>query len=345
MNWDILGHDWAVDMLREHIVTHNVRHAYLITGPPGVGRRTLALRMAQALNCLQPPAPGDRCGNCRSCLKIEQMQHPDLLVVQAETLGSVLKVEAVRELQHNLALTPYEARFKVALLLRFEESNLHTANALLKTLEEPAPQVVLILTAQSPDQLFPTIVSRCEVLRLRPLSPTVTKNLLHERWGYSNEQANLLAHISGGRPGLARRLVEDPALLEQRQLWLNELLKLMSASRTERFTYAEKVTKVERGSSTEKAVKEKTVFTKILPVWLSLWRDILLDVSQANIPAANPDLGDTISKISPQLTLPQTRRFMTRLLRTQELIDLNINQRLACEVLLLELPQLTNPTS
>ena len=119
MNWNLLGHEWAVDLLHEHIAQEKVRHAYLLTGPRGVGRRTLALKMAQALNCTQSPAPGEPCYACRNCVRIEQMQHPDLAIVQAEQEGGVLKVDQVRELQRSLALHPYEARYRVALLLRF----------------------------------------------------------------------------------------------------------------------------------------------------------------------------------------------------------------------------------
>ena len=98
------------------------------------------------------------------------MQHIDLSVVQAEREGGILKVEQVRELQQTLSLMPYEAAYRVALLLRFQEANANAQNALLKTLEEAPARVVLLLTADSPESLLPTIASRCEVLRLRPLA-------------------------------------------------------------------------------------------------------------------------------------------------------------------------------
>jgi len=98
-NWNLLGHDWAVDMLRRHIVTGEARHAYLFAGPPGLGRRSLALAFAQALNCTNPPAPGEFCGQCRDCKQIAAQKHPDLAVVQAENEGGVLKVEQVREVK------------------------------------------------------------------------------------------------------------------------------------------------------------------------------------------------------------------------------------------------------
>src|SRR5512136_26120 len=116
MSWDLLGHAWAADLLREHVAKGNLRQAYLFTAPPGVGRHTLALRLAPAITCTQPPAPGEPCSACRTCQQIEQRQHPDLSIVQAEVEGSTLKIDQVRELQRSLSLTPYAARYRVAVL-------------------------------------------------------------------------------------------------------------------------------------------------------------------------------------------------------------------------------------
>src|SRR3972149_10096270 len=138
-SWNLLTHHWAVDLLRGQLAAGQLRHAYLFTGPAGVGRRTLALRLAQAQNCTNPPAPAEFCGVCRACRGFASMQHPDLLLLKVEDGDREIKVDAVRELNRSLSRTPLEARFQVALLLGFEQANDNAKNALLKTLEEPNP--------------------------------------------------------------------------------------------------------------------------------------------------------------------------------------------------------------
>ena len=334
MDWELIGHDWAVDLLSEHVAGDSdhrggkLRHAYLFTGPQGVGRRSLAIRLAQAINCQQPPAPGQPCRTCPTCKQIERMQHPDLSIVQAETEGGTLKVEQVRELQRSLALTPYAARYRVAILLRFEEANPNAANALLKTLEEPAPQVVLILTAESAEALLPTIVSRCEILRLRPSPVDVVSQGLQARWGLTPEQANLLAHLSGGRVGFALRLSEAPDLLKQREAWLDDHRRLLAGSRVERFAYAEEI------------AKDKDALRQALNTWLSLWRDVLLRAGGAAAQVANLDREADLAALAERIDLPDVLRMVLAIERTQDLLDRNVNTRLATEVFLLDLPHM-----
>ncbi len=333
MNWDLLGHEWAVDLLRQHVSGERLRHAYLFTGPRGIGRRTLALRFAQALNCPAPTVPGEPCRTCRNCQQIERMQHADLTVVQAEQEGGTLKVDQIRELQRSLSLAPYEARYRVAILLRFEEAHPSAANALLKTLEEPAPQVILIVTAESAESLLPTVVSRCEVLRLRPLSLDVAAEGLQTRWGLPPEDARLLAHISGGRPGYALQLKESPDRLDQRKTWLDDLQSLLPASRVERFAYAESL------------AKEKDTLRQALLVWLTYWRDVMLyaggiSASGAPAPLVNLDRAEEITALADRLDLPAAHRTVAAIERTLDQLDKNVNTRLAVEVLMLDMPRI-----
>ena len=328
MNWDMSGHEWAVQLLSDHIAQGRTRHAYLFTGPHGIGKRTLALRFFQALNCLAPPAPGQFCGACSSCTRIQQMQHPDLDTLQAEQEGGTLKVDRIRSLQRNLALTPYDARTRMALLLRFEEANPSASNALLKTLEEPSPHVVLVLTAVSPESLLPTIVSRCEVLRLS-LSPLrAVSDYLQKYKGLPAEQALLLAHLSAGRIGYASKLHEEPDRLEQRRAWLDDLIQLLNSSRVRRFSYADTLS------------KDKDLARQVLQLWLSYWRDVMLRTVGASAPVLNRDREDEIEDLSGKLDVIEASKTVKALERTITQIENNVNPRVAIEVLLLDLPGL-----
>ncbi len=324
-NWNLTGHEWAVDMLKKHIVRGTTRHAYLFAGPPGVGRRTLALRFAQALNCPTPVEAGIPCGTCRDCQQIESAKHPDLTVVESETEGGVLKVDQIRETRKLLTLKPFQSKYRVALFLRFHEANDNAANALLKTLEEAPSYAVLILTADNPEQLLPTVVSRCEVLRLRALNFEDVQREL-ERSGLEDSRAKLIAHISGGRMGYAISLIENNVILEQREEKLNDLLTLLPASRVEKFKYADQL------------AKDKDSMRQTVLFWLSYWRDVMLRTAQAETPLVNVDRNVEIEDIASRMDLSASRRVVQRLERALDQMDHNVNPRLLAEVTLMDLP-------
>lgn len=326
-NWNLLGHEWAVDMLRQHVARDEVRHAYLFTGASGIGKRTLAIKFAQALNCESPIGAGMPCLVCRTCTQIESMKHPDLTIIQAETEGGTLKVDQIRELQRTINLKPYQSQYRVTLFLRFHEANDNAANALLKTLEEAPSHAILILTADNPEQLLPTINSRCEILRLRPLPiETVASDLISQN--IDEERARLLAHISGGRLGYARKLINDVSLLEKREEQLNDLQTLLPAARVEKFSYADKLS------------KDKDVMRQTILVWLSYWRDVMLRVAGAETPLINIDHNMEIEFLAGRLDLSSARKVVSNLESTLEKMDRNVNSRLLAEVLLLDLPKI-----
>ena len=328
MTWEIAGHEWAAHLLKEHIARQEVRHAYLFTGPQGSGRRTLALQFAQALNCIRPPAPGDFCGQCRTCKQIAAMQFIDLSVVRPEEGSTSLKIEQVRDVQRLLSLMPYEANYRVALLLGFQDATPSAQNALLKTLEEAPKKVILLLTAESAESLLPTIVSRCEVLRLRPLPLDLLQQNLEGR-GLSKHDAALLAHLAGGRLGYALRLKDDPARMDQRSALIDDLLGMLPANRRERFTYAEAMS------------KDKEALREAYRVWLTFWRDLMLCCASPDLPLVNTDMEEQIRDLATKIDLPTARARVVDLEQGLTRLDENLNARLTTEVILLDWPYLT----
>jgi DNA polymerase-3 subunit delta' len=330
MTFNVIGHEWVVELLRRDLAHDRVRHAYLFTGLEGVGKRTLAAEFARALLCQQPESP---CGQCRSCTLAAKGSHPDLFTIAPILSGKrvraeKIKIEPVRQLIYDLALKPVEARRRVARLINFDAANEQTQNALLKTLEEPPNNVVILLTAESAEALLPTIVSRCEMIALRPLPVTAVREALITRWMVTAERADLLAHLSGGRLGWAARIAQDGEALEERVKKLDELCALLKASRLERFAYAERL------------AREHTLdrVQDTLALWQSFWRDVLLTTVGAATSLANPDRSEDIRALASALTPEDARRALTTLGETSDLLDRNINARLALEVLLLDWP-------
>ena len=322
--WHVVGHKWAVDLLNRALASERVAHAYLLTGQPQVGKRSLALNFAQALNCLNDNNEERPCGQCLACRKIAHGSHPDVQLIEGE--GGSLKIAQMRTLQHEAALSPLEGRWKVYIIRQMERATAEAANCLLKTLEEPPAHVILLLTASRSDALLPTIVSRCQVLNLRPLANETVQRALQERWGVDAERAQLLARLSGGRLGWAVAASQNDAILSRREKHLDEMTELLGQGRVERLEYAQQL------SRNPEAAPE------LLHLWLSWWRDLLLVTSESSAEISNIDREDAVRAQAQRYSLGQVRDFVEALRATAWRLEHNANTRLTLEVLMLSLP-------
>ncbi|MCS7055966.1 MAG: AAA family ATPase [Thermoflexales bacterium] len=323
--WGVIGHDWAVRRLRRAIERGQLAQSHLFVGPPSVGKATLALALARALLGRDE----------RSRALVEQRRHPDLLWVEPSSDSEAIKVEQIRELLHALTLAPVESRHRIAVI---NEAHLVTdsgQNAILKTLEEPSPSAMIILIAPHSDALLPTIVSRCQLLALRPAPVHAVEEALLSR-GVAAERAALIARLSRGRIGWALRAAADDAALQARAERLSDLRALLSANRTRRFAYAEKLGRA-----------EPALIAQTLEAWLLLWRDVARAAGYAAPTDAliNADQREWIAELASALSISQVASLLRATGRTLRYLDQNVNARLALEVLLLKLPHLPSATS
>jgi DNA polymerase-3 subunit delta' len=322
MSWQIVGHDWAVALLRRGLETGRVAHAYLFTGPPQIGKTRLALTLAQALNCAELDPP---CGRCPSCLRLERGTHPDVRLVEGEGAGGSIKIDQIRTLQREAALSPYEGRYRVFILRRMDLASIEAANSLLKTLEEPPEPVVLVLTAVQGELLPPTVVSRCQRFDLRPTARDVIEASLREK-GVPAPKAQLLARLSGGRVGWVFHATQDDRLLHQRQEDLDQLQRILSWGRVERLDFA------------WEASRDPVASRALIELWTAWWRDLLLLHGDGKDHIVNVDRSDELCWVSRQSSLPQVQSVLNALQETVTQLDANVNPRLALEGLLLKLP-------
>ncbi len=342
-NWRVIGHEWAVRGLARSLASDRVAHAYLLTGPHGIGKTTLARALAQALECTGPHPP---CGECRSCQKIARARHPDVLMIEGvpprydfdkdppppprsnDRERRTLRIRQIRDLERDISRAPFEGRWKIVVLRRFEEAEEPAANAFLKTLEEPPARARLLLTARDTSLVLPTIASRCQVLPLRPLPIETVERALSERWQVDPASARLLARLSGGRLGWAVRASADPKMLEARRAYLDELAEALCEGRAERLMRADHIAK-----DTEK-------LPELLEYWLGWWRDLLLVQSGDGNRITNVDREDRLREQAALLSLDQVQKALKAVRETTHYLSQNANARLSVEILLLHLPRL-----
>jgi DNA polymerase-3 subunit delta' len=203
---DIPGQDRVIARLRAAIAAGRVHHAYLFTGGAGVGKRRTALALASALNCLQ--RPGEGCGDCEACEKIESGIHPDVVTLEREGAAQIIPIENIRQqIVARVGLPPHEARVRVFLIDEAAALQPAAANSLLKTLEEPPARTMFVLGTTSPDLLLPTIRSRCQRVVFGPGAGGAQGGDDGERTARVLELGEQLAAGTGG-PGMAQRVWE-----------------------------------------------------------------------------------------------------------------------------------------
>lgn len=341
--WSLVGHEQAAARLKRSLEMGRVAHAYLITGPSRVGKTTFALRLAQALNC---PSPNPPCLACRVCTRIESGAHADVRLVQlglaagddeAESdrarQGSapkVIGIDQVRSIQRDAALAAHEGGYKVYVIVNAENLSTDAANSLLKLLEEPPPRVVLILTAPDANMLLPTVVSRCQPIRLQPVAAATIAAHLVQTHGVERRQAELLARLSGGRVGWAIAAATDEAYLAERATVLDRLTRVIDAGPVERFEVA--------SAMAADFTRERAAVYYALDLWSTWWRDVLLVQAQAEDLVTNQDRLEALRRQAGRWSPARTRAYLGQIEIARTQLEQNVNPRLALEGLLLNIP-------
>jgi DNA polymerase-3 subunit delta' len=209
----LIGQEHAVRVLGNILRTGLPSHAYLFHGSGGSGKLEAAQRFAAALTCAE-----SGCGHCEDCAKALRGTHPDIVTV--EPVGAFITVDQVREINRSINLHPSEGQARVFIVSPAEAFNAESANAFLKTLEEPPPFVYFLLLASSIDRVLPTIVSRCQMVRFSPVGATEIETYLQGRGEISKTMAQAFARVSRGNLALAEALQDDLALATRRQRYI-----------------------------------------------------------------------------------------------------------------------------
>ncbi len=341
--WQVIGQDKILSLLDYSLKTNTVAHAYLLVGPRHVGKGTLAFNLAQALNCDGPEPP---CGQCRSCQRILEGKHADVISISldpriesAVTSNSLehkteIGIKDMLELQRMASLPPYEGKYKVFIIDDAEYLSTEAANALLKILEEPPQRVVWLLLAAEEEHLLPTVISRCQRLELKPVPSKQVQEMLIKSYSVDAEKAELLTQLCHGRPGWALSAVANEDILEQRSQRIAKLFSLLTATLEQRFTFAQELA--------SQFSRKRRAGAEIMEIWLDWWRDLMLIKGGCKEAITNLDYEIALEKQARALNLSEIKEFLANLCSLQEEVSKNVNPRLALESLMLNLPRKTD---
>ena len=326
--WQVIGQPRATRLLTRSIETGQLSHAYLFVGPCHVGKSTLALNLAQAVNCQASDRP---CGQCVSCRRIAAGKHVDVQIISA---GSEAKrdiaIKQIGYMQMDASLPPYEGRCKVFIFDRAETLSREAANRLLKTLEEPLPRVLMILLTAREKDVLPTIISRCQRVELRPLPVALLKELLTKEFAVGQEKADLLARASGGCLGWALRALQDKGLTETRGQRLSTLIDMGRANAMQRFAYAAELA--------TQFSKERGEVEEFLELWLGWWHDLLLIQGGNEGLITNIDHQPTLIQQAKALSMKHVTDFIHRRQEVTRQLEQNASPRLVFDMLMLSMP-------
>ena len=330
--WQVIGQGRAVSLLQQSLKAGKLAHAYLMVGPQHVGKMTLAINLAQALNCEAEEKP---CLKCDSCKKIKAGTHADVQIIgliqnEDDAEAKLIHTEQIKDVLHQANLPPFEGKHKVFIIDGAELLSTDAANRLLKTLEEPVEKVTFILLTTNDRLLLPTVVSRCQRLELPPLSIDAGTKALEEK-GIERERARLLAGLSHGCPGWAIAATEDGQVLQQRNEEIDRIIGIIKADNIDRFDYA--------GRLAARFNQNRGAIYETLDRWLDYWRDLLLVKLGGEDMIVNADRRNELTGMAGGYDLTQIKDYIQSIRRTAEQLKQNANTRLALEVMMLDIPQ------
>ena len=313
----VIGHKEAIERLRSALRSGRIANSYIFSGPTGIGKEFVAINFAKALNCLANV--DDPCDECISCRKINDSNHPDVVIVRPE--GARIKIDQVRSLQRQGSYRAMEGNRKLYIIAEAEKMTAEAANSLLKTLEEPPGAMVLILLTSAYSALLPTIRSRCQSLKFTPAPLELIRKELVARFDLSESKAKWAALRSQGSVSKALDLAkESEDVGDGISAFLLDLDGKNRASLLNIFKEAESLGEAQQP----------------FDALLSWYRDLLL-VKQGCSKAllTHGDKTDKLENIARRYSDIQIEKFIRDILRTRELIQRNINPILALEVLML----------
>lgn len=319
---DILGQEQALHILCQAISHGQVAHAYLFSGPEGVGKKKTALALAQYLNCAQPDSNLNSCDTCPSCLQAISGNYPDLFLVEPD--GTSIKIEQIRSLLNKLSLRSYAGGYQIVIIDQAHTMTEQAANCLLKTLEEPPANIVFCLVTAQSAMLPITIISRCQQLQFHPLAPEIIRQVLQTKYPEKQSRIGLVTALAKGSLHTAEEILNNDEFTGARTAFYDLLAQLSKLTPADILLWCEQW---------DKNRKMVAVLLELAQIW---YHDVmLLNTAKQQELLINQDYLSALQQL--KLTPKQALKILEACQTAVRQLESNATPRLTLSVLLLKI--------
>ena len=327
--FEIYGHDAAVNLLQSSVTSSKLHHAYLFEGPDSVGKKALATQLATMVTA---PDADELCKK-----RISSGEYPDVWYLKVHSAddkpSTGIGREAADDVRNKALNSPYEGKANVFIFDGADHLSLVASQTILKLLEEPPPNVLMLLLTENPDAILPTIRSRCVSINMQAMAVNDLEQVLHQKLGYGLEESRNVSRLSNGRIGWALKALNDQNLLAERHQQIERLVGILKGDLKAKFDYA---------ADLSRSTRNRSEIQNELRMWLSWFRDVIMVQNNLPLNLTNIAWQSTVQLHATNVTKLEVLEASKAILETSNFIEKNVNTRILLEALMLKLPSFTD---
>lgn len=319
----VIGHEKLVESLRKSIEIDQISHSYLFEGEESIGKRMVALSFSKTLLCKEEGL--EPCNRCNSCLKFDNWNHPDFKLIEPKK--GLIKKKEIDDLIRSMSIAPLESKRKIVVIDNSDQIGVEGQNGLLKTLEEPPPYVNIILISSNSNNLIPTILSRCQVLKFYPVNNKNIEELLKRNYNKTSEEANFIAHFTKGSVGRSILLSSSDDFFHRRDKVLEIINNVVKGDKPAVF------------NSVDFFIENKEIINELLDIIIYWFRDLIIykEIGESEIIINR----DKLSLLIDQSFLSSNKinDIIENIIEARKNIKRNVNYQLIIETMLLNMQE------
>jgi len=327
LNWNIIGHQEQIKFLEKSLNNNHLNHAYIFAGPKFIGKEKIAKLFAQSIICekIQNQTSDKPCNDCPNCKQFQKAIYSDFYEINLSDGKKDISIEQIKQLQYQITLKSFLGNYKIALINNADKLNKASANALLKTLEEPPANTIIILLTSHLKSLLPTIISRCQLLKFGYVNQDLIYKYLVDQ-GERRDKAKIISRWSQGRPEIILNQNFENLLIKHNSY--REIIEnILKAPEYKRLQILDEFFKNSKDDKVE----------NYLEVWQTFIHDLFLIKTYNNEKVVNQDATDFLTSISNLFSFKKISQLLKNISLISNQLKQNINSKILFENLFLNI--------